>query len=343
MDSINETTVTNYKVRAFTNSNDPDFIKALKIYSRYISPADLTDTNQVTFCLDNYNQHYKGSTFIVGGFYQNRELIGYCQFIYISEEKLIIIDYIAIDEQHRGISVFYAFIEKIRELIAAKGYEVKYIVGEINLHHSSIEEIPTKAKLLIKLLKSCNFGEIKSLYVQPMLGVDNYESEQRSILMLSPSNQYEAIKRETFLKIVEAIYFKHYERWYKLFLEEDSLIKYQKHLYEVFNKVSEKAVVGKLIIIEKDEYLYDNREFNRQSKDIKSSQKALLIFGFVGLLILLTILSLVVNHFFNIEYKNQLYLLLVTGILYLLILSLFSRKAAKLVNRIIEKAIEKLT
>lgn len=343
MDKITETSVTNYKVRAFLNSNDADFAKALKIYSQYISATDLTDTNQVTSCLDNYNKHYKGSDFIVCGLYQNKLLTGYCQFIYISEEKLIIIDYIVIDEAYRGINVFYTFVEKMRELISMRGYEVKYVVGEINTHNSIADEIPVKAKMLIRLLKSNNFGEVKSLYIQPMLGVDNFESEQRSILMLYPANQYETIKRETFLKIVEAIYFKHYERWYKLFLEEGLMLKYQKHLHEVFHKVSEKATIGRLINIEKDDILYDDLDYRRQIKESKPKRKALIILGFLGLLTLLTTISIILKRLFSLEYKSQLYLLLASAGLYLLLLALFFKKAEKMLDKLLGKIVDKLT
>ncbi len=343
MENLNETSVTNYKLRVFANSRDPDFIKALKIYTTYIDTTSLTDTNQITFCLDNYYLHYEKSDFIVSGFYQNKQLIGYCQFIYISEEKLIIIDYIAIDEPYRGISVFYVFVEKIRELIIGRGFEVKYLVGEINIHHSLNDEIPIKAQMLIKLLKSNNFGEVKATYIQPMLGADNYESEQKSILMLYPSNQYEAIKRETFLKIVETIYFKHYERWYKLFLNDSELIQYQMHLHNLFSKITEKSSSAKLIQIAGEHFLFGERDFKYQIKEPNIKKGALLIFGFIGLLIILLAFSILLKRILKVDFKDQFYLLLITAVGYLLILSLFSEKAAKVLNRLLEKAIDKLT
>jgi hypothetical protein len=343
MSKVNETTVTNYKIRAFSSSNDPDFVNAIRLYNKYINVSDLTDINQVTYCLDHYRDFYKKSEFTVGGFYRNRQLIGYCQFIYLSEEKLVVIDYIVIDEKFRGVSVFYSFIEKIKEFVITRGYEIRFVVGEINLHNSLSDEVPLRVKLLVKLLKSSNFGEIKSLYLQPMLGADNYESEQRSILMLYPADQYEVVKKETFLKIVETIYFKHYERWYKLFLNDAQFFTYQKHLHDVYKRVSEKTPSGKLVQIEGDELLFGNQDSKLISNKVRYPKKILLVAGFISLLILLVIISVSLRYIAMIELKDQFYLLVTTGFIYLLILSLFSKKAADLVSRLLEKVVEKLT
>jgi hypothetical protein len=340
---FNETSVTSYKLKAFSNSKEPDFAKAIKLYLNNIDITSLTNTNEITFCVDNYNQKFKGSDFVVAGLYQNTELIGYCQFIYISEERLIIIDYIVIDEMYRGLNSFQFFVEKIREIVQARDYEIQYLVCEINIQSASSERIPRRTQSLIKLLKSNNFGEIRTSYFQPMLGKDNFESEQKSILMIYPANQYETIKRETFIKLIEAIYFKHYERWYSLFLPEDEMIKYSKHLHRVFNMVSEKVASAKLVDIERDEDLYGSQSLYDKGKISNSKKGVLLIVGFIGLLILLFTSSIVLKKIYGIEIKDQFYILFTTAVIYLIILSVFSRKAASILNNLIAKIIEKAT
>lgn len=79
---INETSITNYRLRAFNNSSDPDFIKGVKLYAQNIDVTSLTNTNEISYCLDKYNEHYNDSIFVVAGFYQNKQLIGYCQCTY---------------------------------------------------------------------------------------------------------------------------------------------------------------------------------------------------------------------------------------------------------------------
>jgi len=338
-DFIEETSSTNYKLKAYSGSTDSDFAKALHIYTENIGATSLTDTNEIIYCLDNYSKHYKSSNFVVAGLYQNKLLIGYCQFIYIRDEKIIIIDYIAIDEKHRGLSVFYVFIEKIREFIYANGYEIKFLVGEVNIQNSQSNDIPIKAKSLVKLLKSNNFGEVKSLYFQPMLGVNNFESEQKSILMLYPANEYESIKKETFSKIIETIYFKHYERWYKIFLTENDFITYSKHLHDLFKKVSDKTTP--IIAIEKDDYIYGEPVIDRTI--IKKSKKGVLLFlGFLGILGILLSITLILKLRFDFEYKSQLYLFILVVFLYLLIISFFSQKAEKMLSKMWEKIIDKI-
>lgn len=337
-----ETSITNYKLRALDNPKDPEFMKAIKLYSTYINITSLTDTNEITHCVKNYSDSYPGSKFIVAGFYQNRQLIGYCQFMYISEEKIVIVDYVVIDQNYRGLNIFYMFIEKIREFIFEQGFDAKYIVAEINVSTKIEDEIPVKAQTLIRLLKSANFGEVKTLYFQPMLGADNYESYQKSILMLYPAREYPSIKKETFLRIVESIYMKHYARWYKLFMHENDYILYNKHLHDLLQKIAEKASSQKVIKIEQEENLYGEINYRKTEYENKSRKAGFLIFGFLGMLILLIIAGVVLKKYFKLEIKDQFYILMTTGILYLLILSIFSRKAAKVLNRLLEKLIEKI-
>jgi len=339
----NETSITHYKLKAFNNSSDLDFIKGLKLYANNININSLTNTNEIAYCLDNYNRIHPSSNFIVAGFYQDKQLIGYCQFIYISEEELVIIDYLVIDKAFRGLSIFYTFIDKIKEFIQLKMYKTKYIVGEINIPNGTEDALNSEATLLINLLKRSNFGVVKTSYFQPMLGIDNFESAQKSILMLYPASDYQTIKKDTFIKILRTIYFKHYERWYKLFLNENELIKYSQHLHSLFTEVSAVVSESKPILIDGERDLYGEVKFGTFPQKKSNKKSILLTLGFIGLLCILLFITLLLKNVFGIEVKDQFTILIGSACIYLLVLSLFSKKAALMLDKVIDKLIDKIT
>lgn len=336
-----ETSVTQYKLKAFQSSNDPDFKNALKIYTDSIGNSSQTSTNEIAYCLDNYNAQFLDSKFVVAGFYQNRQLAGYCQFIYMIREKLMIIDYLVIDEKFRGLNTFYSFIEKIKEFVLANDMQVTFLMGEINIQNNSEENMPIKARTLIRLLKANNFGVIESDYYQPMLGAANFESAQRSILMLYPFDQYHSVKKETYLSLVESIYYKHYERWFRLFLTESEMIKYSQHLHELYEKIKKSVKDDLVVNVSGEKDLFGGVDpINTRSK-IKTP--VIVSVGFIGLLILFTSIGVVAKKYFAIELKDMAYLFGATAIALLIILSFFLDSASKLLSKLLEKAMDKIT
>lgn len=340
--AVSEVESTVYRLKRFTSSDDKDFLRALKIYLENTDHNIITSTNEITYGLDFYNSKFSDLDFTALGLYLNKILIGYCQLVYFKEEKLVFIDYLVIDKSYRRNNTFYEFIEKIKEYFDAKDFHPFYIIVEVSLQGASTErESPGKTRHLIRLLKMNNFGLIGSPYFQPMLGVTNYESNLDSILMLYPADEHKAIKRETFLMILKTVYFKHYKRWYDMFLSEKEATEYSIHLHDLFGKISEHIKAQPSISLES----YTDLDYDKSSiKPQKMHRKVLyFLLGFVGLIIFIGIISFVLKRGFNMEYKDQFYFLIFVSGFYLAVLSLFSDKASGIVNRAIEKSIDKIT
>jgi hypothetical protein len=64
-----------YRLKRFRTSRDPDFAAALILYARNTAAALRTDTNEITYWLDNFSARF-GNPFYVFGFYRNRQLVG---------------------------------------------------------------------------------------------------------------------------------------------------------------------------------------------------------------------------------------------------------------------------
>ena len=206
-----------YKLKEFEQSSDRDYLEALRIYYEGTPTALKTDTNEISYWLDQYNATFDDKLFIFG-FYENKKVIGFAQLVYFKLEKIIVVDYLTIEKKYRGNNNFFQFIGCLKQFINKKRLDYNYIVTEIG--YLSNNEIPSvKSAALIRLLKAQNFGVIKSLYYQPRLGEINHESDMKAFLLIYTNSPLKEIKKETFLQIVNTIYYKHYLRWYQSFID----------------------------------------------------------------------------------------------------------------------------
>lgn len=340
---VNEIEATVYKLKRFTSSSDKDFVKALKIYIENTDPNIVISTNEICHGVDFYNERFTDADFTAVGLYLNKVLIGYCQFVYFKEEQLVFIDYLVIEKNYRGNNTFYSFIEKIREYFDVKSYYPSYFVTEVSLQGAMNEsEYTSKTRNLIRLLKMNNFGVIGSPYFQPMLGLSNYESNLQAVLMLYPAEEHRVIKKETFLMMLKTIYFKHYERWYTMVaLNEKDTKDYSLHLYDLFGKINEKLKNTPSIKLNS----YSDTFYEKGVSKPERAPKKVLYFlvGFVALIAFLGVIAFLLRSVFKMEYKDQFYFLISVSVLYLMILSIFSDKASKILNKALEKGIDKVT
>ncbi|QXV63718.1 hypothetical protein INP83_11420 [Mucilaginibacter sp. 21P] len=236
-----------YELKRFKNSRHPDLLNALKLYVDYTEPALRTDTKEIMHCLDHWNQDFDDKFYVVGLFL-NDKLIGFCEFAYFQVEKLIIVDYLVIHESYRRNNTFYQFIDELRNLISKLRLEFNYIVAEVACYQENLEP-PESSKLLIRLLKMSHFGVIKCNYYVPRVGIHDFESEMRSILMVYSANESNQIRKETFFQIVNAIYFKYYQRWHNLFVDDQEKAKYTVELKALIEKMEKQLIRKKTIEI----------------------------------------------------------------------------------------------
>jgi N-acetylglutamate synthase-like GNAT family acetyltransferase len=161
-----------YDLRRIKNSTDRHITKALSIYSQNIDPLIRTDTREILYWLDNYNQRFIDRFYLVG-LSLNDTIVGYAQFAYFKEERMIFIDYLAIDKQYRKNNTFYEFLEKLKEFFAEESLYHTYIIAEVGYYKEN--NVPTEiTRNLIRLLKMSGFGVIKMTYTILLLLLYSY-------------------------------------------------------------------------------------------------------------------------------------------------------------------------
>lgn len=236
-----------YELKRFKNSKHPDLVDALKLYAEYTEPAFRTDTKEIMHCLDMWNTTFEDSFYVVG-LYLNNILIGFSELAYFVKEKFVIVDYVVIDKKFRGNHTFFVFIDEVKNFLSSQNLEYNYIVAEVGCYNEKAEP-PESSKFLIRLLKVAHFGVVKCNYYVPRVGIYDYESQMRAIMMIYSLNDQKQIKRETFFQIVKAIYYKYYQRWHNLFVDDQEKLQYDREIQDLIKKMEEQLSKKSMIEI----------------------------------------------------------------------------------------------
>ena len=330
-----------YEIRHLRNTNNTDLVKALELYSHNIEPALRTATKEIMYWVDRYNKRFEDSFFLLG-LYLNDVLIGFSELAYFLQEKTVIVDYVIIDKPFRKLGAFYQFVHEIEEFLQESGIIFDYVVAEIGYYNEKLEP-PAKSKNMIRLLKMAGFCVAKCTYYTPRLGIYNHESEMKSVLMIYTLDETKKIKKETFLQIVNAIYFKYNQRWYDAFLNEEQKIEYQKGLNKLLSKIENGIAKKEFIEMNGYGHLFHAESKNR--KTILGYNKLLKIitgiFTFVLCFILVTGIYLFLKLKYGIDSSALSTIFYTSLFLVAFLFAVLFEKKSNTFLKIIEKILKK--
>jgi len=332
---------TRYDLKRYRTSKSPDLIKALKLYSENIEPSYRTDANEILFWIDNFEKRF-GDLFIVCGLYLNDALIGYGQLAYFKEEKFVEVDYLVIDKNYRKNNAFYEFVDKIGDLLSEENIIFDYIICEVGCYFENRE--PTEAsKTLIRLLKMSHFGVIKCSYYVPRLGKSNHESEMRAILMIYSNDDIKQIKKETYLMVINTLFYKYYQRWYADFFTEAERTEYKIDL-DGLSEAIQKELSNKKVI---DINGYHNLlPLNPTDFGEIKAKKGIKIITFITLFVCAIILfggaAIYIKERWDLEFENQSAILLLSVLAASIITTIIFNNKSNLPSKLVEKLIDKI-
>ena len=130
-------------------------------------------------------------------------------------------DYLVLHEQHRSHGEYFQFLKLLKEWLYQQSWEIDYIAAEVAADLAPVNANNTAP--LIELFKLAGFLVADCPYHQPQLGVDNEQSDLPAYLLIYCGETVFSLAVPAFLKIVHTIYFQHYERWYRPFIEKSTI------------------------------------------------------------------------------------------------------------------------
>lgn len=317
-----------YTLHLFNSSCDKDFLAALDIYQNNIIRQEKTPMNEICWVVENSSRFKKSSPYIFG-IKLNNEVIGYAETAYIPSAKSITIDYLILDDKYNTHSAFYTFLLLIIEYYNSHRFDYDYIITE-KLTYNDTQFVDEMSEWQLE-----GFKVVNQMYIQPKLEVDNYDSEHEAILMLYQRNtDSPCIGKETYKKIVAALYFDYYYEWDSFFFKsEDESVDNYNRLKQNLQKIEEALNIEEIKLNG-----YPFKKISNESKiipkDTSSSKKAWKALLFVATLCIVALGVILAIKKMNIELAIVGIIFILITFLWLSVMALSDEKAFKIIEKI---------
>jgi len=309
-----------YKIRQIKKTDDKDFVTLIRLYNDNINPAIKTSPNEIQYWLDNFDKRPTDDTFWILALYMNNVPIGFSQMIHFFAKKVLFIDYCVIAPNFRG-RTFSEFIYLIRDFFIDKEIEINFYITEA-VYYSRDQKPSNNAIKFIRLLKMSGFWVIKAPYSQPELGLGNRESEMKATLMIHMNgrdNDCMSIHKETYLDLIQTIFYDHYIAWYKPFMKNDELQIYTQKINLLYKQIQIEMNNKENISLNGEPYFIQGERPSERNKN--SNVKTVIAFLCSAIMsyVVILIISLVLNRCFEFPAELQFHNWKITGVLTLVI------------------------
>ncbi|WP_342709579.1 hypothetical protein AAFG13_34710 [Bradyrhizobium sp. B124] len=216
-----------------TPADRADVDKALAIFIQNTSPLLRTKTNQIRQKIGDPTT--PEGTFYFAGLLRSKSIIGFAMFGYYPNSKLVVVDHMVIDRDHRGDAAFYIFAQLLHDTIQGLDLEIDFTAVELEDGNEYGSE-QTGGNELVRLLGQVGFGKVHADYFLANIEPVNYEAKYPGILMLRGSQKLYRIRKEDLLQISRGILFEHYLPWYRDFFgtQTGAYQRYLEHLHQDF-------------------------------------------------------------------------------------------------------------
>jgi len=219
-----------FTIRSFKSAKDRDFLNAIQIYDANTHPQIKTDSREIAHWIQHGAKRSDGK-FYVCGLYVSGILVGFVEFIYLRQERLLHFDYFIIESSRRTFGAFYTFADEMRAFFEEEQIEWDFITAEV-AHLDEVNDVSKYAQRLIRLFHQVGFCEAVMEYQQPLLGIEHPDTAVKATLLILPRVEMESISRTRLLELVSAIYRKHYGEWYSIY--KDTEAQYRNHTDQLF-------------------------------------------------------------------------------------------------------------
>lgn len=231
-----------FSIRRLDKSTDSDYAAALKIYNETTPYEIKTNTNEITFWLDRKDSTDPFESMFFALYYSEK-LAGFAMMTYIKAQRIVILEYVALETQYRVNTVFFTYINLLESYLHINQYDVAFILNEVSNRRNG-SDIDKESQIFSKLLCIEGFGKIEAPYVTPPLGTNNFESSFDAFLFAKSSGDVHALERQTYLDIVKAIYFDYFLVWYEHVLPANLVNEYNGILKKSFEAISRKLTTN---------------------------------------------------------------------------------------------------
>mgnify|MGYP001036622888 CR=1 FL=1 len=274
-----------FSVKRIINTQDKDYIKSLSVYNRSTPVCIKTNSNEITYWIDNKNDKFQSYVFSL--FIKNIN-VGFAMTSFLKRKKILIIDYLALDEKYKNNTVFLSFFTLIQLYFNEFKLDINYIMVEISNKNNGTD-IDKESQLFLKFLCLEDFYKINYEYTSLPLGINNTESCFNAFLYIKSADKQHSINKETFLSFVDCLYTDYYLEWYKPFFDLEKITAYQNNISECIHNLEDSIPDNSFITLDfsccREIDPEDNFSVNNNIPLNKHKSKNFYIFLFIILLL----------------------------------------------------------
>ncbi len=218
-----------YSVKNASKVKEKDLVSALKIYTDTVDKFSETNTNEILdYIKNNYIENRIMFFYVL---YLNDEVYGFAEYAYLTENKVLFLDYLCTRERnHTPFYNYYHMIyEDISKMLESKKIFIEYIITELSLFKDSKILTDVDSNYFRQILSFERFHILNIPYKQPYLNSKKELEFYEYNLAIKKANSYEEhsykYNKTYYINLINEIYNNHYLQWYSHYNENIEVIK----------------------------------------------------------------------------------------------------------------------
>jgi hypothetical protein len=215
--------------RALTRLN-----AALSIYRETILPEAQNPERQILYWIE-HSKDTLADEFRCFAIQRGGEVVGYLQYSYFREEHVFFFEYLCIRDKGRRGLVPSGAIQTIEEFLGQTYRPDFTIVFEVARTKGAAGRWEADSKLLA-YFRRLGFREIEFEYRYPILQSYEGELSYPADLMVRLPGKRTKITASEMRTVLRCIYFKHYLRWDRPFLDPNRFAERERLINELYSK-----------------------------------------------------------------------------------------------------------
>lgn len=286
-----------FSIKRILKTSDSDYIKSLSIYNNTTPYEIKTPTNEITYWINNQGKNTPFEIYVFS-LYINDNNIGFLMLTYIKRTKVIVYEYMAVLESFRNHTVFLTFENLFRNYLKEKNIDISYYITEMSNKNDG-KDIDRESRIFEKMLCIEEYGKIDMLYYALPLGLENHESDFNAYLYITDVNNSLSMDINTYLDIVNSIYYDYWLNWYTKIMPTQDISIYRQKVNTFYNKISDAANKRNSIDIKRNNCSILNGEMGISHASIPIMNKKSKLMIWIILSIFVLCFPIVVIYIYN--------------------------------------------
>jgi hypothetical protein len=219
---------------------------ALSIYRRTILPEAQNPEKQILYWID-HSKESLADQFRCFALQRDSKVFGYLQFSYFQEEHIFFFEYLCVCDTKRGGLVPTAALQEIENYLA-QHYRPRFTIAFEVAKKPASDGQWRSDEALLKYFTRLGFRTVNFEYRYPVLQSYSGPTSYPADLMVMMPDQRTSLAASEMRTILRSIYFKHYLRWDRPFLQPDQFAVRERLINELYsdevNSISDDDTFG---------------------------------------------------------------------------------------------------